>query len=64
LKPHALKTLIRQAAGFTQNINRRRPDAESIALEKRKMERKLRAAGHGRKTAMTMVAEHFKNRGE
>ncbi len=60
MKPQPLKKLIRQAVEFKQDINRRRPDAELIALEKRKMERKLRDAGHGRKTAMMMVAEHFK----
>lgn len=58
-----LRTVARQVRDFAQAIIRRKPDAESIALEKRAMERKLRADGHGRKTAMTMVAEHYRDRG-
>ena len=42
----------------------RQPEAQRIAHEKRLLERELRAAGHGRKTAMAMVSEHFRNRGK
>jgi len=59
----SLKKLISLARDFTQAINRRKPDAEGIAHDKRSMEKELRALGHGRKTAKTMVAEHFRNRG-
>ncbi|OGI41827.1 MAG: hypothetical protein A2150_00490 [Candidatus Muproteobacteria bacterium RBG_16_64_11] len=63
MKPQPLKKLIRQARDFTQSINRRRPGAESIALEKRAYERKLRAAGYSRAAAVAEVAKRYRERG-
>jgi hypothetical protein len=63
LKPKTLKQLIRLARDFAQGINRRKPDAEDIAHEKRTYERQLRAAGHSRRESMRLVSEHFRNRG-
>lgn len=35
--------------------------AISVAREKRKLEKQLRAAGHSRKNAAALVSERFKN---
>ena len=58
-----LRQLIRRAVDFARPIEQRDPPELRLALEKRELERQLRAKGFGRKAATAAVAERFRNRG-
>lgn len=60
MKPKTLKKLIHMACDFLPVVNRHKPDAECIALEKRRLENDLRSRGMSHKEAKTEVSQRFK----